>query len=1042
MDSAETLLVYAFGTRGDVEPLSALAAGWADEDPRRQVVFVTQDRHVRSSWLRRVLEEEDDEYGCRVKLIGVPSMASSTEEEEYLNEAREAACVDAAVRTSGDRAVLFNLKSFEGLHIADAIDAPCAAAHPSPAPGGAPFDVARRLSTLEPSLREDRHLLRAATVWLWPALLSEHWLNFRRRAFTHLASWPVARQRGEDASKLRRRPTLLVGSCADLEPRMDRVDANDSVVITGDWVVRHRIRPHPDRQGVLVTLGSAGVAPFGALTEDVAKRFYASIAAYFAHGERRLFLQADSFGFAERFFPMMTLSTSAATTSAATTSATSSSATNRTTTNDDNSRRQQQQRRGVVGSGGGPAYKRPRRLAECYPPFVTAIRPEDADHDQLMSMCVCVIHHGGAGTCHRAARSNCSQVVIPFCEDHRARGFLLQTSLRVGASVDLYVDRRPDALREALDVALHPDTLQRAAALGKRIRDSNDGVKSALRVLGRVADESAYDDDDDEEEENSENDDDDEEDEEEEENSENEEDDDDDSSSEGEPISKNNMSKKTSSKNVVGVVVEDREEDGKTGSAAAAAAAAGKSDDEEARLRSSSADDDSLQNNVSDGFHRVKRRRRERSARVSSSLSRKKKKRRHGDEVSLFSAVEGHRLTTLGRVHCRVYAPFDTSEAEAIAHRIFRLKAYDALFKYVKKGARRGKEGIVVVDAGAHIGLFTVAAMLATPDREATFVAIEPQPTSATALLANVERYATSERWTTKVVTSALGADTTEADLAWRDDAPANATILPSTSSFFDSSSSSSSSGKKKKNVKGHPSGRRRTTTTRGPPPLFSSLGEEEEKKGTTTTTTTTRQEEEEEEEEEEEPRRRRRRHQQDSSSSLRRTTVRVRPLHCVLRELGLPRRRLLLKVSVEGSEVDVLKGAVPVLGDVVALVVECQSRDVADGDVTDILKPLGFHLSVEPARGRPDGAFLVVAHRDLDDDDDRPDDLDDDDRPALYHPKQRHHTQWQRSHENVYAARRKRRRRIHVDRREPDVLREDDDEEEQDDDEFGLYYT
>ena len=419
--------------------------------------------------------------------------------------------------------------------------------------------------------------------------------------------------------------------------------------------------------------------------------------------------------------------------------------------------------------------------------------------------------------------------------------------------------------------------------LGKKMRESPDGVRSALRVLQRVADESNFDASSDDE-------------------------------SQASSSSASSSSVESSSQE------EDLFDDENDDEVALPGGAFMYTRRPKLMPAKDDSDDDSLVNNDDDEdrrqrmSHPPQKRRRKRPA-----VKKKTKKRReeHPTESS-FVGIEGHQLATLGRGRplCRVYAPLDTSakaQAQIIAHRIFLCKAYEYLLTHLAPNC-------VLVDGGANLGLFLVHAMLWIEENEASllaadlsFVAVEPNPLTTRSLIANAERYCRSERWTTQVVTAALGASKTSADLVWKEDAPSAARIVP-----------------------------------------------------------------------------------HGELDDVQRHRVNVRSLGEIIDGSGLARRKVLLKLSIEGAEVDALKGD---LTNVAAAVVETRFQD----DVVRLLRDAGFLVDVQPAFCRPPEYVLVFAHRDLEQhsrkrprplliaDDDIPnhsdddDDDDDDDLDLLY---------------------------------------------------------
>lgn len=114
---------------------------------------------------------------------------------------------------------------------------------------------------------------------------------------------------------------------------------------------------------------------------------------------------------------------------------------------------------------------------------------DDIDHAALFPRVAAVIHHGGAGTTHAAARAGAPQVIVPQLADQPYWGRRV-AGLGLGATQDGPVPTRA-SLTQALAIALDPATLKRAQAMAPRIR--TDGATLAARWLqdGRRAEGAA-----------------------------------------------------------------------------------------------------------------------------------------------------------------------------------------------------------------------------------------------------------------------------------------------------------------------------------------------------------------------------------------------------------------------------------------------------------------------------------------------------------------------------------------------------------------------
>ena len=109
---------------------------------------------------------------------------------------------------------------------------------------------------------------------------------------------------------------------------------------------------------------------------------------------------------------------------------------------------------------------------------------EDTPHDWLFPRTAAVIHHGGSGTSHSAARAGAPSIVTPFAGDQ----FFWAERLRLAGVAPAAVDgRRPtaEAFARALDFAASAPVLGRARTLGERMR-AEDGVANAVAAIERI----------------------------------------------------------------------------------------------------------------------------------------------------------------------------------------------------------------------------------------------------------------------------------------------------------------------------------------------------------------------------------------------------------------------------------------------------------------------------------------------------------------------------------------------------------------------------
>jgi UDP:flavonoid glycosyltransferase YjiC (YdhE family) len=133
--------------------------------------------------------------------------------------------------------------------------------------------------------------------------------------------------------------------------------------------------------------------------------------------------------------------------------------------------------RAVISSGWA------RLGADTSPAGVLFVGPEP--HNRLLPRCAAVVHHGGAGTTHAAARAGVPQVVMPYLLDqhfwaHRARlaGISPRAVRRHGGD--------PEPLTRAVRQCLEDEALRgRARELAPRI--ATDGAARAAELIERIA---------------------------------------------------------------------------------------------------------------------------------------------------------------------------------------------------------------------------------------------------------------------------------------------------------------------------------------------------------------------------------------------------------------------------------------------------------------------------------------------------------------------------------------------------------------------------
>jgi UDP:flavonoid glycosyltransferase YjiC (YdhE family) len=108
----------------------------------------------------------------------------------------------------------------------------------------------------------------------------------------------------------------------------------------------------------------------------------------------------------------------------------------------------------------------------------------DTPHDWLFPRTAAVIHHGGSGTSHSAARAGVPSIVTPFAGDQ----FFWAERLRLAGVAPAAVDgRRPNtaAFAAALDFIATAPVRNRAQALGEMMRAENP-VANAVTTLETI----------------------------------------------------------------------------------------------------------------------------------------------------------------------------------------------------------------------------------------------------------------------------------------------------------------------------------------------------------------------------------------------------------------------------------------------------------------------------------------------------------------------------------------------------------------------------
>jgi sterol 3beta-glucosyltransferase len=106
---------------------------------------------------------------------------------------------------------------------------------------------------------------------------------------------------------------------------------------------------------------------------------------------------------------------------------------------------------------------------------------DDTPHDWLFPRTSLIIHHGGSGTTHSAARSGIPSIVLPFGGD---QPFWAERLRLLGVAPDYTSVRHINAtsLARAIDIAGSAQMRARAVSLGETMR-TEDGLASAVKTI-------------------------------------------------------------------------------------------------------------------------------------------------------------------------------------------------------------------------------------------------------------------------------------------------------------------------------------------------------------------------------------------------------------------------------------------------------------------------------------------------------------------------------------------------------------------------------
>jgi len=103
----------------------------------------------------------------------------------------------------------------------------------------------------------------------------------------------------------------------------------------------------------------------------------------------------------------------------------------------------------------------------------------EVNHQALFKRVAAIVHHGGAGTTHAAARGGAPQVLIPqHYDQHYWAGRVEELGIGIAHTTSTPT---ADSLTSALEQALQPDGIANAQAIAATMR--NDGTRVAAQRL-------------------------------------------------------------------------------------------------------------------------------------------------------------------------------------------------------------------------------------------------------------------------------------------------------------------------------------------------------------------------------------------------------------------------------------------------------------------------------------------------------------------------------------------------------------------------------
>jgi UDP:flavonoid glycosyltransferase YjiC (YdhE family) len=106
-------------------------------------------------------------------------------------------------------------------------------------------------------------------------------------------------------------------------------------------------------------------------------------------------------------------------------------------------------------------------------------------HWFIFPRCTAIIHHGGAGTTHSAARSGRPQMVVPLLLDQFYWGYRVRETGIGPGGVNIKKISRDQLEQKVTDLVANPSYKERAASLGKLIQNE-EGLENICKYIEKL----------------------------------------------------------------------------------------------------------------------------------------------------------------------------------------------------------------------------------------------------------------------------------------------------------------------------------------------------------------------------------------------------------------------------------------------------------------------------------------------------------------------------------------------------------------------------